>query len=660
MAMGRRPQEERGLFAIERPPRLVLRFAIVLSIALALASGLILVLVRSFTVSQAESSATRQASLVTATLLQREVRRSDFLRPVDDSRRAALDGLLRRHLVPADILGMSLVRGDGLVTYSTDHRFIGERVSPALAAEAATGIIVSRTSTLRAAGVPEGSKFLETYVPVGARSGQSGAATIVQSYEGIERDAQRALLWVGGVLEALLLVLFAIFVPALARVSRRIRRQIETIHFQGFYDELTGLPNRAHLRQRLALALERAGAGERQVAVLLLDLHNFREINDTLGQAAGDSVLRAVGSRLEVLLDRDTLLARYVGDEFAIVLEFDSDDEVSEIAERARAAVERPLVVDGVPIAVDASVGSSVFPIDGSDAETILRHAEVAMHTAKSWRVGVLSYSPAVDPHDPEQLVLLGELRDAASRGELVPHFQPKVELSSRKIVGFELLTYWQHPARGLLPPGAFIPLAERTGAIRHLSRAVLELALKQLTEWRDLRDDLAVSVNLTAIDLLDLELPDQLEELSNRYGVAPPSLCLEITETTIMADLDRGRSVLDRLAAIGFQLSVDDFGTGYSSLSYLKNLPAHEVKIDRSLVSGIATNTQDRTIVRATIEMAHSLGLRVVAEGVETSAQESLLRNLDCDQAQGFLYARALPASEIDVAVASWEYAAA
>ena len=261
MAMGRRPQEERGLFAIERPPRLVLRFAIVLSIALALASGLILVLVRSFTVSQAESSATRQASLVTATLLQREVRRSDFLRPVDDSRRASLDGLLRRHLVPADILGMSLVRGDGLVTYSTDHRFIGERVSPTLATEAATGVIVSRTSTLRAAGVPEGSKSLETYVPVGARSGQSGAATIVQSYDGIERDAQRALLWVGGVLEALLLVLFAIFVPALARVSRRIRRQIETIHFQGFYDELTGLPNRAHLRHRLALALERAEAG---------------------------------------------------------------------------------------------------------------------------------------------------------------------------------------------------------------------------------------------------------------------------------------------------------------------------------------------------------------------------------------------------------------
>ena len=248
-----------------------------------------------------------------------------------------------------------------------------------------------------------------------ARGGQRGAATIVQSYEPIERDAQRALLWVGGVLEVLLLVLFAIFVPILARVSRRIGRQIETIHFQGFYDELTGLPNRAHLRQRLGVALARAEAGGRQLAVLLVDLHNFREINDTLGQAAGDAVLRAVGSRLEVLLDRDTLLARSVGDEFAIVLEFDSDDEVFEIAERIRAAVERPLVVDGIPIAVDASVGVSVFPTDGVDADTVLRHAEVAMHMAKIVRVGVLSYSPAVDPHDPEQLVLAAELRDAGA-----------------------------------------------------------------------------------------------------------------------------------------------------------------------------------------------------------------------------------------------------
>ncbi len=449
-------------------------------------------------------------------------------------------------------------------------------------------------------------------------------------------------------------MLFAVFVPLLARVTRRIQSQLQRIHFQGFYDELTGLPNRAHLRERLDLALSRVAGGEQRLAVLLLDLRNFREINDTLGHDAGDSVLREVGSRLEVLVARETLLARPVGDQFAVVLEYESDDDVVALGERICETVERPIVVQGVPLAVDGSVGVARFPGDGADAETLLRHADVALHAARSRRVGVLSYSPELDPHDPEQLVLAAELRDAPSRGELRPHFQPKIELASGRIAGFELLTYWQHPARGLLPPGAFIPLAERTGAIRNLSRAVFELALKQLEEWERFGADLQLSVNLTAIDLLDLELPEHLGALARKHTVDPRAICLEITESTIMADVDRTRGVLDRLMAIGFRLSVDDFGTGYSSLAYLKNLPMHEVKIDRSLVSEIATSAQDRTIVRSTIQMAHGLGLEVVAEGVETSEQESLLRSFGCDQAQGFLYARALPASEVEDALTS------
>jgi diguanylate cyclase (GGDEF)-like protein len=645
---------------VESPPRLVLRFALILSVTLAIASALILVLVRSFTISQAESAATRQASLVATVLLQREVEADDFARPVSGERRQELDSLFRTHLVSAETLGVSLVSKAGLVTYSTDHRLIGTLGSAALAAEAAGGVIVSRTSTDRAAGAPGATKVLETYTPVGAKSRARGAATIVQSYDAIERDARRALLWVGGVLEGLLLVLFAVFVPLLARVTRRIRAQIDRIHFQGFYDELTGLPNRAHLRERMDLALSRAREGDQRLAVLLLDLQNFREINDTLGHEAGDTVLREIGSRLEVLLERNTLLARPVGDEFAVVLEYDSDDEVTAVAERILQAVERPVVANGVQLAVEGSVGVAVFPSDGADAETLLRHAEVAMNTAKSWRVAVLHYSPAVDPHDPEQLVLVAELRQAAARGELVPHFQPKLELSSGEIVGFELLTYWQHPTRGLLPPGAFIPVAERTGAIRHLSRAVFGLALRQLEDWEHFGADLTLAVNLTAIDLLDLELPEQLSALAREHDVDPRTVCLEITESTIMADVDRARSVLDRLVAVGFRLSVDDFGTGYSSLAYLKNFPMHEVKIDRSLVAGIATSPQDATIVRATVEMAHSLGLEVVAEGVETSDQESLLRRFGCDYAQGYLYARPLPASDIEARLASWGRAAA
>jgi EAL domain-containing protein (putative c-di-GMP-specific phosphodiesterase class I) len=241
-----------------------------------------------------------------------------------------------------------------------------------------------------------------------------------------------------------------------------------------------------------------------------------------------------------------------------------------------------------------------------------------------------------------------------------VPHFQPKIELASGCIVGFELLTYWQHPIRGLLPPGAFVPAAERTGTIRHLSRAVFALALRQLKEWERFDADLHISLNLSAIDLLDLDLPEHLAALTREHDVDPRYICLELTESTIMADVDRSRTVLERLKAVGFKLSVDDFGTGYSSLAYLKNLPMQEVKIDRSLVSGIATGSQDRTIVRATIEMAHSLGLQVVAEGVETPAEEALLKAFRCDYAQGFLYARALPAAEIEAELESWGNAAA
>jgi diguanylate cyclase (GGDEF)-like protein len=656
----RRSSSEHGLFAVERPPRLVLRFAVILTIALAVASALILVVVRSFTVSQAEQAATRQASLVAATLLRDEVASSDFDRPVSPARRRELDGLFRESLVAHDTLGVSLVRTDGVVTYSTDHGLIGSTDDAAFALEAAGGIIVSTTSTARSAGATEGMKVLETFSPVGSGGVEGGAAAIVQSYEPIERDAKRALMWVGGVLQALLLVLFLVFVPLLARVSRRVGRQIEKIHFQGFYDELTGLPNRPHLRERLDLAISRVTPRGPRIAVLLVGLDRFREINDTLGHDAGDAVLRDIGARLEALVDGEPLLARLVGDEFAIVLEYLSEGDVVALGNRIRSGVERPIELDGVRIAVDASVGIALYPQHGKDAQTLLRHAEVALHAAKQRRVGVLAYSSAVDPHDPEQLSLIAELRDAAARNELVPFYQPKIELAGSAITGFEALTYWQHPERGLLPPAAYIPAAERTGAIRHLSRAVFELALVQLRDWRRLDADLVVSVNLSAVDLLDLELPDHLEALLRKHDVEARNICLELTESTIMGDLDRARSVLDRLVAIGFRLSIDDFGTGYSSLAYLKNLPVHEVKIDRALISEIATSAQDRAIVRATIEMAHSLGLSVVAEGVETTEQQAILCKLDCDYAQGFLFDRALPAVEAEARLVARSRAAA
>jgi len=392
--------------------------------------------------------------------------------------------------------------------------------------------------------------------------------------------------------------------------------------------------------------------------VLLLDLDRFREINNTLGHEAGDALLEETGSRLHAAVGSDVLLARLGGDEFAVVIEYEAEEDVAAFAERIREAVEPPVVVGDVPLAVDGTVGIAFYPKDGGDAEALLKHAEVAMQTAKQWRVGTLAYSPAVDPHDPEQLKLVAALRQADERNELALHYQPKVDLTTSAAVGFEALAYWQHPTRGLLPPGAFVPVAERTGSIRHLSRAVLRRAVTQVAEWKNMGVDVTIAVNLTPVDLLDLDLPLQLEELLRERGVDPERLCIEVTESSVMGDPERAKAILDDIVATGVRVAIDDFGTGHSSLAYLKDLPVHEVKIDRSFISGMAVSPHDRLIVQATIQLAHSLGFQVVAEGVETREVRDALREMGCDYAQGFFYGRPQPAETVTQAARTREAA--
>jgi diguanylate cyclase (GGDEF)-like protein len=648
-----------GLFAVERPPRLVLRFAIVLSLALALASALILAVVYHFAISQAERSATRHANSVASTLLQRQVRRSDLAKAVPPERRRELDRIFRTQLPASDVLAVSLVRRNGLVTYSTDHRAIGTRVSEALASEAAAGTIVSRAASVAGHGTRPRQETLETFAPVTPDRG-GGAALIVQPYSPIRDAARDVQFRVGVVLEALLLFLFLVFVPWLALVTKRIKSQLQKIHTQAFYDALTGLPNRAHMFERLGVAVRRAAHDERQLAVLLLDLDRFREINSTLGHEVGDALLRETANRLAVAVGSETLLARLGGDEFAVVIEYAEEKEAKSFAESIRAAVEPPMVVRGTPLAVDSTVGMALFPKNGNDAESLLKHAEVATYTAKEWHVGVLAYTPAVDAHDPEQLELVATLREAAENGQLRLHYQRQIDLATNAITGFEALAYWDHPSRGILPPGAFIPVAERTGAIRHVTRAVLMGAIAQLKEWDSLDQQFTVAVNLTAIDLLDPKLPRQLRALLRKHGVDPSRLCIELTERTMMAAHDRARAVLKRLVAIGVRVSIDDFGTGHSSLAHLKNLPAHEVKIDRSFVTDMTVAPQNRMIVLAAIQLGHSLGLEIVAEGVETREVHNALRELGCDYAQGYLYGRPEPAESVTSLVAGWNLEAA
>jgi EAL domain-containing protein (putative c-di-GMP-specific phosphodiesterase class I) len=293
-------------------------------------------------------------------------------------------------------------------------------------------------------------------------------------------------------------------------------------------------------------------------------------------------------------------------------------------------------------------VGIAHFPTDGNSAHALLQHSEIALHTAKEWKVPSLAYSPAVDPNDPEQLGLISALKTAAQTGEIHLHYQPKVSLGTGEVVGFEALAYWQHPTRGLLPPGAFVPAAERTGVIRHISRVVLEGAVEHLATLKERGMAHTVAVNLTAIDLLDLNLPRRLEALLRRNRVDPGRLCIELTESTVMADPERAQSTLERIAATGVRISIDDFGTGHSSLAYLKTLPAAELKIDREFVSNMTISRQDRMIVLATIKLAQSLGLRVVAEGVESVEIHNALVAIGCDYGQGYLYGRPRPAEEI------------
>jgi EAL domain-containing protein (putative c-di-GMP-specific phosphodiesterase class I) len=271
----------------------------------------------------------------------------------------------------------------------------------------------------------------------------------------------------------------------------------------------------------------------------------------------------------------------------------------------------------------------------------------VATYTAKEWRSGVLGYSPAVDPHDPEQLKLTASLRAAAEDGQIRLHYQPKIDLATGAIAGFEALAHWNHPTRGLLPPGAFIPVAERTGAIRHVTRAVLQSAIEQLRDWSD--TDVTIAANLTAIDLLDADLSSRLTSLLDEHRVSPNRLCIELTESTVMADPERARSILADIAGAGIRISIDDFGTGHSSLAYLKDLPVHEVKIDRSFIADMSVSRNNRMIAKATIQLVHSLGLQVVAEGVEDAEVHSELRGLGCDYAQGYFYGRPQPLEAVE-----------
>jgi diguanylate cyclase (GGDEF)-like protein len=621
------------------PPRLVLRFAVSVCVALALAAAAILLIVRHYDTVQAERAATSEARVLASSVLRGSLRASDFERPVSTPRRSALDELFEADVLSEGVLLVKLYTEDGVVTYSTDHRLIGSHeANRAHIGEALAGTVRGDVTKL-----PAGVKALRTYAPVSVRGG-TGVVALFQDYRPIQQAAQSTFVPVAGIFEVVLILLFIALVPVLRRVTKRIRRQMEEIERRALYDDLTGLPNRTHFRDRI----EQAIAPEGSAAVMLLDVDRFREVNDALGHETGDRLLQEVATRLGGLVRAGETLARLGGDEFGILIAPGSDEDATALAARIHEALEAPFDLSGFPLEIAVSVGVAVHPEHGEDVDALMQHADVAMYIAKDAHAGTVTYEREQDTSDAERLALAGELRRAIENEELVVHYQPKADLASGQIVGVEALVRWQHPERGFIPPNDFISIAERTGLIKPLSQYVLAAAIEQCALWRTAGLDLHIAVNLTIPDLLDVELPDRIAALLAKAGVRPAQLELEITETTILADPFRVRGVLNRLNAMGLRLAIDDFGTGYSSLAYLKNLPVHTIKIDRSFVMGMCEDASDATIVRSTIDLGRNLGLGIVAEGIESQDVWDALRADGCSLGQGYFIGKPAAADDL------------
>jgi diguanylate cyclase (GGDEF)-like protein len=425
------------------------------------------------------------------------------------------------------------------------------------------------------------------------------------------------------------------------------KRRSETLQRVATTDELTGLANRERFREAVEQRIATAGPDGR-FTVMLMDLDRFKEINDTLGHHYGDVLLRDLGPRLATAIGEDGLVARLGGDEFGILPEAGSDDSdvVERNVSRLSATINQPFTVDELSLEVGASIGVSRFPGDGQDSHALLRCADIAMYAAKEAQTDYKVYAAEQNQHSVRRLNVLSDIRHALAADEIVVHYQPIVDLDDRTVKGAEGLVRWQHPEHGLVPPAAFVQTVEQTGLIGPLTRHVLERSIAECAAWRRDGRELSVAVNLSVRNLLDRDLPREIERMLDSFGVPAGALQLEITESMIMTDPERALATVSRLSDLGVRLSVDDFGTGYSSLANLRRLPINDLKIDRSFVSPMLQDESDLIIVRSTINLGHDLGLRIVAEGVEDGPTLERLATLGCDLAQGYHLSRPMSAS--------------
>ena len=436
----------------------------------------------------------------------------------------------------------------------------------------------------------------------------------------------------------------------ITRDTTERRRYTDRLEYQATHDMLTGLPNRVKLKSVVNATLRAKNEGE-SLALIIIDLDSFKDINDTLGHHVGDHIIREIGPRIKpIVTNLHGTIARLGGDEFAILLpEIKNGQHAQVIGKQILAAIRKDFFVDDLSIELRASLGISLYPEQAQDFSTLLRYADVAMYTAKQDMSSIEIYDPETDEHSPKRLSLMNDLGKAIRGSQLTLYYQPKIDLTTQKVVGVEALSRWIHPSMGFISPAEFIPIAEMTDMINEMTEWVLDESLQQVRYWHEQGLNIKVAVNISARNLLNDNILKKIEWLLHRYGLPPSCLELEITESTIMNNTERSLKVLEEINSLGIDLSIDDFGTGYSSLAYLKKLPVKWLKIDYAFIINMLEDEQDQIIVNSTINMAHNLGLNVVAEGVENKEILSRLCSMQCEQAQGYFIARPMPAEEFE-----------
>jgi diguanylate cyclase (GGDEF)-like protein len=629
--------------------RLFAVYAVVSLIPVLLLGGVLLTLIHRQGVEHGITEGRAKADLLARTSIAPQLSGQDLRAGLTSAEEQSLRRSVSLSVRDQQVLRLRVRDLDGNVVFADDHTTDGPDDE---ALKAAKGEVVAALTRLNADSVhhgPEGPQVVEVYQPLAAAQtgGRIGVLELYLPYAPIAADTAQgeraiALALIGG-----LFVVWGCLLAVSASVTKRLRRQSTTNAFLARHDTLTGMPNRSQFTARAEVAISSATV-ERPVAIALIDLDRFKEVNDTLGHENGDQLLMLLAERLKLYVREGDTIARLGGDEFGVVLTgVRGAGEAAEVLGRLRATVSQPVQINGLPLAVEASIGFALAPDDGSDIGTLQQRADVAMYVAKRGHSGIARYRRELDQYDASKLSLIGELGAAIVNDQLVLHYQPKGDVRGSKVIAVEALVRWQHPTRGLLYPDAFLPAAEQTELIEDLTRWVLRkasLALPQL----DPTGQLAVAVNISARSLGRADFAADVLSALAEAGTDPARVILEITETALMADPARASRTLVELTRAGLRISIDDFGAGHTSLGYLATLPITELKIDKAFVLSMLTDDRNTAIVRSVIELGHGLGFTVTAEGVETMDMLHQLTALRCDTVQGYLLAR--PAAIADL----------